>query len=72
MPEERFEAGEEPPEAEFDELPPEVPEADALEQHEDASGDYVGEGPRDLPFDASEADALDQRREVPYEDDSED
>ena len=69
MPDDEYEAGEELPEPELDELPPEVPEADAVEQHQRAFGDDgTVSGARDLPFDAPEADVLEQRRDVPYDD----
>ncbi len=72
MPDEEYEAGEEPPEPELGELPPDVPEADAVEQHQAAVDDEVRRAPRDLPSDASEADVLEQRQEVPLDDEGED
>ncbi len=69
MPDDEFEVGEDRPEPELVELPPEVPEADAVEQHQDAAGDEPWSAPRSVPFDAPEADVLEQRAEVPYDED---
>jgi hypothetical protein len=54
-------------------IPPEVPEADRLEQSRDDDEQVVG---RDVPRagftveEASEADILEQSEEVPFDDDS--
>jgi hypothetical protein len=54
-------------------IPPEVPEADRLEQSRDDDEQAVG---RDVPRagftveEASEADILEQSEEVPFDDDS--
>jgi hypothetical protein len=46
-----------------EELSPETPEADAMEQHEDIVDKTYVELPQ-APFDANEADAVEQRRPV--------
>jgi hypothetical protein len=54
-------------------IPPEVPEADLLEQSREADQDLVRpEVPSSglLDEEASEADVLEQAREVPFDDDS--
>jgi hypothetical protein len=48
---------------------PEVPEADALEQHRPVSAGRGGEVPRSIPADVPEADALDQSIPAPVDDD---
>jgi len=44
-----------------------VPEADALEQRQSTDPDDMAEDPERVPSDASEADALDQARVVPFD-----
>lgn len=48
-------------------IPPEVPEADALEQAQPADLATVAPPPAVLDFEVPEADALDQAREVPLD-----
>jgi hypothetical protein len=55
---------EEPPQRD-----PEAPEADALEQATEAAPTPRVELPETLPFDASEADVLEQSEEVPDDED---
>jgi hypothetical protein len=49
------------------EIDPDTPEADAIEQRQEAIPE-ADPDPEDLPPDASEADALEQAREVPFTD----
>jgi hypothetical protein len=53
------------------ELPPETPEADALEQRQATVPDDV-DAPVRVPTDASEADVLEQSRVVPVDDEFDD
>src|SRR4051794_39094423 len=48
---------------------PETPEADAIEQRQEILLEFDDEPLESLPADASEADALDQARSVPFDDD---
>ena len=58
------------PDPEAPEIDADVPEADAIEQHQSALPDDASEEPATIPDDASEADALDQARIVPLDDDA--
>jgi hypothetical protein len=61
--------GDEPaPHPAVPELGPEMPEADVLEQWQSTDPADIGDGPETIPPDASEADALDQTRVVPFDD----
>jgi hypothetical protein len=51
-----------------DELPDDVPEADALEQRREVAPE-PGATPLDIGSEVPEADALDQAREVPWDED---
>jgi hypothetical protein len=62
-----FDADEYEPAAELDDVPADVPEADALEQHQ--SVDEGGPEPNAIPPDAPEADVLEQRQDAGPEDD---
>jgi hypothetical protein len=53
----------------LDAVDPEVPEADALEQHRPVSAQRGGAVPRSIPADVPEADALDQSIPAPVDDD---
>lgn len=53
------------------EVPPDAPEADALEQARPWAGDDENDLPGSLPEDAAEGDALDQERKVELGDDEE-
>jgi hypothetical protein len=65
------ESGAEPdsPVDDLDDVDPEVPEADALEQHRPVSGERGGAVPRSIPADVPEADALEQSIPAPVDDD---
>jgi hypothetical protein len=63
-PDDEREPDPEPPEIEAD-----VPEADAIEQHQPALPEDVDEEHVSIPPDAPEADALEQARDVPLDDD---
>jgi hypothetical protein len=47
----------------------EKPEPDAAEQRQPVTGEADGEPPPSLPFDANEADAVEQHREVSLDED---
>jgi hypothetical protein len=52
------------------ELDMEIPEEDALEQHQEVIADEtVTAAPREVPFDVDEADAAEQERAVGFDDD---
>jgi hypothetical protein len=53
----------------LDDVDPEVPEADALEQHRPVSAERGDEVPHSIPADVPEADALDQSVPAPVDDD---
>jgi hypothetical protein len=53
----------------LDEVDPEVPEADALEQHRPVADDRGGEVRPSIPADVPEADALEQSIPAPVDDD---
>jgi hypothetical protein len=61
-----FDAGEPMPDQELREVDPELPEADAIDQHRSVPDD-VDEEVESIPVDASEADVLDQARVVHIE-----
>jgi hypothetical protein len=63
MPDDDFEPGEDAPESELDQVPADVPEADAIEQHQPLESD-VDDAVDSIPFDAPEADVLEQARTV--------
>jgi hypothetical protein len=69
-----FDADEPKPDRPLRDLGSEASEADVIEQHQAARAqdDAPADEPAMLPADASEADALDQVREVPIEDESRD
>ena len=73
QPQNVFETDEPKPDRPLREVAPETPEGDALEQRQ-AAGLYddIDDGPTTMPDDASEADVLDQSREVPIDDDARD
>ena len=52
-------------------IPPDTPEADALEQAREWSNEEPDESP-EIPSDAPEADVLDQQRPSPIDDDDRD
>lgn len=58
------------PDPETPEIEADVPEADAIEQHQPTIPLDAAEEPESIPDDAAEADALDQARTVPLDDDA--
>jgi hypothetical protein len=70
QPQHAFEPDEPKPDRPMREVAPETAEGDAIEQRR-AAGLYddIDDGPTSMPADASEADVLDQSREVPIEED---
>jgi hypothetical protein len=73
QPENGFETDEPKPDRPMREVAPETAEGDAIEQRRPAGlYDEIDDGPTTIPADASEADVLDQSREVPIEDDAHD
>jgi hypothetical protein len=60
------------PTVEFEDVDPEVPEADALDQHRSVVEERATATPRTIPADVPEADALDQSRPAPVDDDRRD
>jgi hypothetical protein len=57
------------PVEDLDDVDPEVPEADALEQHRPVSAERGGGAPRSIPADVPEADALEQSIPAPVDED---
>ncbi|MCU1355103.1 MAG: hypothetical protein JWM89_521 [Acidimicrobiales bacterium] len=67
-PNDEFASDEPVPDPPLREVESGIPEADAIEQHQDTVPDDVDDQPATLPFDVPEADLLEQARVLPDDD----